>query len=346
MDKYIVDVNSSLLEVMNKINENCKGIVYVCNGTTLVGVITDGNVRRHILNGGTLNATAIEVANKTPKVIRYNDYSDYNLMMKAENINSIPVINDKNEIVSIKFLNDRSIYARSNLEIPVVIMAGGKGTRLKPLTDVLPKPLIPIGEKTITERIMDTFSVFGCKQFNMIINYKKDLIKAYFKDFSNVVLTEEFDFQGTAGGLKLIAKDYKTTFFMTNCDVIIDDDYSEILNFHKNKKAIITMVCALREYTMPYGAIELNEGGNICKISEKPTYSFMVNTGVYVIEPRFLEYIPDDEFIHITDVIEKCIAENEVVGMYPVSENAWLDMGELRELEKMKKFFEEKGDLY
>lgn len=334
---YIVSENTPILEVMNVINKNSKGIAYVCNEKILKGAISDGNIRRHILSGGSLDELAIHVANLEPKFLTFDSTDNPIDYMKLVGVTSLPIVNKKGEIISIKFIYDKGTYDYAKLDIPVVIMAGGKGTRLKPFTDVLPKPLIPIGEKTITERIMDNFISFGCDKFNMVVNYKKNLIKAFFSDHAdyNVSFTDEEVFLGTAGGLKYLEKSLDSTFFMTNCDVIIDDDYGSILKHHKESDAIITMVCTARNYNIPYGTIHLDDMGNVKSLEEKPNYSFLVNTGMYVIEPRFLEYIPDGEFIHITDVIDKCIAHGETVSMYPISENAWMDMGEMNELDKM-----------
>lgn len=339
--EYIVDENTPLIEAMNAINKNSKGIVYVCDGKVLKGALSDGNVRRHILNNGSLDEKAINVANLSPKFLLSDDDLNPIEYMKSVSVTSLPILNKNMEIVSIKFINDKGVYDYRKLDIPVFIMAGGKGTRLKPFTDVLPKPLIPIGEKTITERIMDHFISFGCDKFDMIVNYKKNLIKAFFQDNEkyNVTFTDEDVFLGTAGGLKYIENKVKSTFFMTNCDVIIDDDYASIIEHHKQSNAIITMVCTVKNYNIPYGTIKLDCDGNVSSLEEKPNYSFLVNTGMYVIEPEFLKYIPDNKFIHITDVIEKCIEEGKVVGMYPISENAWMDMGEMHELEKMRARF-------
>lgn len=339
--EYIVTEQTPILEVMNVINKNSKGIAYVCDGKVLKGALSDGNIRRHILSGGGLNDTAMSVANLKPKFLFHDSKENPNEYMKSLGITSIPIVNAESEIISIKFLNDKGVYDYEKLNIPVVIMAGGKGTRLKPFTDVLPKPLIPIGEKTITERIMDYFILFGCTKFNMIVNYKKNLIKAYFAENTeyDVSFTNEDIFLGTAGGLKYIENDINSTFFMTNCDVIIDDDYGNILKHHKESNAILTMVCTARNYNIPYGTIKLDEDGNVKSLEEKPNYSFLVNTGMYVIEPKFLEYIPDNKFIHITDVIETCIQHGEIISMYPVSENAWMDMGEMDELDKMRSCF-------
>jgi len=221
-----------------------------------------------------------------------------------------------------------------------VIMAGGKGTRLAPYTDVLPKPLIPIGDKTITEHIVEKFMDFGCNDFTMIINHKRGLIKAYYNETpikGSMHFVEEVQFNGTGGGLKLLEDMHKKTFFMSNCDVLIDADYEDILRHHKKSEAIVTMVCALKRITVPYGTVELDGIGRPMKLVEKPEYPLLTNAGLYVIEPEFLSYIPTDTFIHITDIIQQMIDADRPVSVYPIGEADWMDMGQLDELKGMKK---------
>lgn len=341
--EYIISEEYSILDAMEVINQNERGIAYVCDGTVLKAAVTDGNIRRHILDNGDLHAQVSTVANYSPKFIMRRDNVDHVSFMKQHHITSVPILNSKKEIITIKFLHASPSYTSDHLNVPVVIMAGGKGTRLEPYTKVLPKPLIPVGVKTITELIMDKFTGFGCDRFNMIVNYKKDLIKAFFLDEEkhyHVSFTDEQQFMGTGGGLKLLAGMYDSTFFMTNCDILIDEDYGEILNQHKADNRIITMVCALKTITVPYGTIQISEDGYVKELEEKPSMTYKVNTGLYVIEPRFLDYIPDNTFIHITDAIEACISAGEKVGVYPISETSWWDMGQFSELEKMQKKFD------
>lgn len=340
---FIVADDISILEAMNKIDKNARGIIYVCDGMKLKGTLTDGDIRRYILKKGDLSVSVNEIANHNPKYILYEDIAAADNYMKVNNITSVPVINKNHNIVSIKFPNDKQIYKNTNLNIPVVIMAGGKGTRLYPYTKILPKPLLPIGDRTITELIMNNFETFGCTEFNIIVNYKKELIKAYFNDserIKNIVFTDETEYFGTGGGLTLIAGKYDSTFFMTNCDILVNEDYGAMLDYHKSSGNIITLVCAMKNMTIPYGTIDIEDKGRIVKITEKPNLSYMINTGLYIIEPEFIELIPKDQFIHITDVIQDCIADGKKVGAYPVSENAWLDMGQFEELEKMKEKLE------
>lgn len=336
---FIVSEENSVLEVMKAIDHNAKGIAFICKNERLLAVVTDGDIRRYILKKGSLDSPIKGIANYTPLYVTNEETVDYTAYMKNHVITALPVVNKKKKILTIRFLYNTVSLKNTNMNVPVVIMAGGKGTRLYPYTQILPKPLIPIGEKTITEIIMDHFEAFGCRHFDMIVNYKKNFIKSFFIDnetIRDIDFIEESDFYGTGGGLKLLEGRYQDSFFVTNCDIIIEEDYSDIMKHHKAENNIITIVSAMKNTTIPYGTIEVAEGGQVIKMKEKPSFSFLTNTGLYVLEPRFLELIPKDSFIHITDVIQKCIDMGEKVGMYPISEHAWMDMGQMEELEKMR----------
>jgi NDP-sugar pyrophosphorylase family protein len=262
-----------------------------------------------MLRSGDLNKGVKEAANYEPMFMTIEKRSHVReLLIKKPFLRGVPIVDSNGDIVSIEFASSFIVNRKTRLGVPVVIMAGGKGTRLAPYTDVLPKPLIPIGDKTITEHIIDRFNNFGCDNFTMIINHKKGLIKAYYTETpvkGKLDFVEESLFQGTGGGLKLLTGTINDTFFMTNCDVLIEADYEDILRHHKKNNAIITMVCALKRITVPYGTVELNDTGRPLKLTEKPEYPLLTNTGLYVIEPQFLSHIPDNEFIHITDIIQQ-----------------------------------------
>ena len=302
--------------------------------------MTDGDIRRHLLKGGALDQPAGKIANRNPKSLLYEDEIKAGELMRRFRIRSVPLLNNCGEIVKIVFLNELSEPIRKQIHIPVAIMAGGKGTRLYPYTQILPKPLIPIGEKTITEHIIDHFKAYGCTQFDMIVNYKKNFIKSYFMDHEDHIdlsFVEETEYLGTGGGLKLLEGRYTSTFFMSNCDILIEEDYSDILRQHKEHGNIATMVCAEKHVVIPYGTVDTSDFGRAVKLNEKPEMSFITNTGLYVLEPEFLERIPDKTFIHITDVLQRCIDEGAPVGVYQISEDKWFDMGQLDELERMRK---------
>ena len=336
---FIISPDRTIIEAMKQIDQNASGIVYICQERKLKGVLTDGDIRRHILRKGDLNCLVKEIGNFHPKSLTAEEKERADFEMKKYKIRSLPILNSDSELIDICFLDGIAEKSKPQLGTPVVIMAGGKGTRLYPYTQILPKPLIPIGEKTITEHIMDHFSAYGCTHFDMIVNYKKNFIKSYFLDneiVRDVSFVDETKFLGTGGGLKLLEGRYSSTFFMSNCDILVEEDYGEILKFHKEKKNLITMVCAVKQMTIPYGTVDVADGGQVLRLNEKPELSFITNTGFYVLEPEFLEKIPTDTFIHITDVIQNCINEGDKVGIYPITEEHWLDMGQLDELERMK----------
>lgn len=339
MEQYIVEEQISIIDAMKQIDKNSRGIVFVCKDKQLTGVLTDGDIRRYIIGNGDLSNTVGEIVNRRVHYKLDTDNCNYKYYMKRHSITALPILNEKNEIIRIEFLYDRLREHREKLNIPVVIMAGGKGSRLKPYTQVLPKPLIPVGNKTILEHIMDRFEAYDCNQFDLVVNYRKNLIKAFFMDCDNerkVEFTEEEKFLGTGGGLRLLEGKYDNTFFVSNCDIIIEEDYGKIVKYHKEHHNIITMVCAMKNVVIPYGTIQMSDDGNVLSLEEKPTFPLMTNTGLYVMEPEFLKMIPQNTFIHITDVIQKCIEAGENVGAFPISEELWMDMGQMEELEKMR----------
>lgn len=336
---YLITLNATVLETMEQINRNTKGIVYVTENEILQGAITDGDIRRYILAGGKLNNTIDRIINTHVKYLLMDEETKAEKVMNEFKIRSVPILNYQHEIVKIYFKDEIVAKLKECLSVPVVIMAGGKGTRLHPYTKILPKPLIPVGEKTITEHIMEKFQEYGCHQFDMIINYKKNLLRAYFDDSNlgtEMNFIEEKEFLGTGGGLKLLQNRYESSFFMTNCDVLVDEDYAKIMKYHRRNSNIVTMVCAEKNVMIPYGTIKLTQAGKVQRLKEKPELSFIVNTGVYVLEPEFIDEIPENTFVHITDIIQKCINERRNVGAYIVNEEQWLDMGQLEELERMK----------
>jgi NDP-sugar pyrophosphorylase family protein len=253
----------------------------------------------------------------------------------------IPILDEHRHIISFYHGEDdaKDIKCRESLNTPVVINAGGKGTRLDPFTRVLPKPLIPVGELPIIEHILREYQTFDCNSFNIIVNYKKDLIKAYFADNDSNYSIQWYDEDkplGTGGGLSLLKGKISETFFFANCDVLIKTDYGEILEFHKQNHNTITMVCAHKNISIPYGVVEVGNNGEISEMREKPNVSFLTNTGMYIVEPDVLEDIDDDVSIGFPDIIEMERNKGKKVAVYPINEKDWMDMGQLDELDKMR----------
>lgn len=333
-------------EAVQRLDSGRHKILIVTKQKKVTGIITDGDVRRWILKKGSFDADISELMCRTPKTI-YEDQVDRakEIMLNAR-IDAIPVINNADELVDMVFIRDlvqNEVVNYQKIDIPVVIMAGGKGTRLSPYTSILPKPLMPIGAKTILERIIDSFQKNGCSRFFLTLNYKKNLIKAYFDDKEKdykIGYVEEEDYYGTCGSLCLLTDKITGTFFLSNCDVLLDLDYAKLYEFHRKQRNEITAVTSLKHFQIPYGIFELETGGAICKISEKPEFNYQVNTGIYVLEPTVLEEIPRGKVYQMTDLLNRLMREGRRVGAYPVTENCWKDMGELNEMHKMLESFQ------
>ena len=340
ISKFLIPPGATVLEAMSAIDTGAKGIAFICSDKKIKAVITDGDIRRYIIRGGDLSCNVMDIANRNFRSLKETDRVDSDLLADIKlNYKAVPVLDADGKILSIVFDDETASLPHKKLNLPVVIMAGGKGTRLYPYTKVLPKPLIPIGDVPITMHIMKHFEKYGCTHFTLVVNHQKELIKAYFSDPEIpyfVDFAEEDTPLGTAGGLKLLEGRINGTFFMTNCDILVDADYDKIYEYHKKSGNLVTMVCAVKKITIPYGTVCMNESGHIESMVEKPSMSYLVNTGYYVLESEVLSEIPENTFIHMTDVVQKCIDEGKPVGVFPISENQWSDMGQIDEMEKMK----------
>lgn len=330
---------STALEALKQLSNTARGILFVIDSVgTLEGTLTDGDIRRHILSGGDLEAPVLDVANRNPRIA--SDIVSAKALYDPISYRAIPVVNTAGKIVEVYLGEDQKqprIYPQIN--VPVVINAGGRGTRLDPFTKVLPKPLIPVGEFPIIEHIYKEYLKYGCNDFKVIVNYKKEIMKAYFAESDNkysITWYDEVKPLGTGGGLSLLRGELNDTFFFTNCDILLKADYEEMMKFHKENENVITMICAYKTMTVPYGVIEMGKNGTIEDMKEKPEFSFLTNTGMYIVEPEVFEYIDDDTAIGFPDVVEKLRNAGKKVAAYPVSENDWYDMGQLPELERMR----------
>lgn len=341
---YLADEHMMLPEAMQKIDDNAKGILFVTDSAgKLCGAVSDGDIRRWILKTGSIVAEISLLMNTDPKYIRYNDNADPYTFMEEASIRALPVVDEQMMIQNILFADNKRkkhLEKKGGLEnISVIVMAGGKGTRLYPFTKILPKPLIPIGDIPIVERIINYFHEYGITDFLMTVNYRKNMIKSYFSEIEKdyeIEYIEEEKALGTAGGIKLARRVFKRPLFIANCDSLIRADYLELFEFHQKSGNAITIVTAMKNDVIPYGVVYSGENGEITNMVEKPHRSYFVNTGMYVINPEVIELIPEDTFFHMTDLTEKAIEKGYKVGMYPVSEDSFLDMGEFEEMKRME----------
>jgi NDP-sugar pyrophosphorylase family protein len=203
---------------------------------------------------------------------------------------------------------------------------------------VIPKPLIPIGEKTILQEIMDQFESIGCKKFYMSVNYKYDMIEFYLKQLDktyDISFFREEKPLGTNGSVSLLKDKITTPFFVSNCDILIDQDYRDVYEYHKENSNDLTIVTAVKSHRIPYGVITTGENGIMEGLSEKPEKTYMINTGVYILNPELINEIPENEFFHITHLMDKIRVRGGRVGCFPVSEKSWTDIGEWPEYLKL-----------
>lgn len=340
MKDIYIEEDKSILEAMRQLDQSEKKILFVHKEGKLQASLTDGDIRRWILKKGDLQLPVKYVANYNPICLfEQQEYMAVHTMKKCQ-IDAVPIVDSKYMVKKVVFANDfQQEHGMFTKEIPVVVMAGGRGTRLSPYTNILPKPLIPVGDYPIAEHIINRFCAFGCSQFYMIVNYKRNMIKAYFDEIDKAYqldFVSEEKVLGTGGGLSLLRGRIKDTFILTNCDILIEDDLSKVYKQHAESGNLITMVCSLKNFTIPYGVVNVGENGTIESMQEKPNISFLTNTGCYFVESEVIENMEYNEPADFPSIVEKYIEEGKKIGIYPIGEEAWLDMGQFDELEKMK----------
>ncbi len=346
---FLINGKKTVIDAMKQIDDIARKILFVTEDNKLVATVSDGDIRRWILKRGDLNATVDNIANYSPKALYIDNNEDPQKYMTDNRIEAVPLLNNKDEVVKIIFWNNEEINAYKKMEVPIVIMAGGLGTRLYPYTKILPKPLIPIGDIPIIEHILNRFSQQGNHEFYVIVNHKKNMIKAYLndipKDYSIEFVDEDIPL-GTGGGLSLLKNKLSKDFILTNCDILIESDYENIYEHHQREENFITMVCSLKNIKIPYGVVEIADDGSVRDIKEKPEFSMLTNTGMYIVDKLVVENLVENERIDFPDIIEKYKKEGRKIGVYPVSEKSWLDMGQLEELSKMNDIFARRSDEY
>ena len=340
MDEIYIGQEMSILDAMKQLDKSSKKILFVHENGKLLASVTDGDIRRWILKTGNLQAPVKYVANYNPRYLYEGQEECAMRTMKEYHIHAIPIVDDQHVLKRVVFIEKyEQEHGAFDSQIPVVIMAGGLGTRLSPFTSILPKPLIPIGDYPMVEHIINRFCTYGCREFYMIVNYKRNMIKAYFdeldKAYSLDFIAEE-KLLGTGGGISLLKGKIKDTFVLTNCDILIEDDLEKAYKQHIQSGNLITMICSLKNFIIPYGVVNVGENGVIESIKEKPDLTFFTNTGCYFVEPEVIENLKYNEPVDFPAVIEKFLWEGKQVGIYPVGEEAWLDMGQPDELERMK----------
>lgn len=336
---FLIDEACTMLDAMEKLNKVGKKALFVVREGEMVAALTDGDIRRWILKKGDVHAKVSDIANYDPKYVYEEDGVLARQYMDEYSVDALPVLNANNEIVRIVMRDDTVVRMRHRISVPVVIMAGGLGTRLHPYTRILPKPLIPINGVPIVERIMDDFNKYGVDEFFLVLNHKRNMVKAYFSDISKtyrINYIEEEEPLDTGGGLSLLKGKIRVPFILSNCDILVAEDYGKIYEHHKTQGNLITIVCALKRMEIPYGVVQINAEGELEKMTEKPEISFLTNTGMYVVEPEVIDQLEENRVVSFPEIILEHRRSGHRIGIYPVNEYDWLDMGQLDELERMR----------
>ena len=338
--QLIVDINVSILHTLEQMDKCNRKLLLVFSEGEYFGLVSIGDIQRAIIGNKSLDTPIKNILRD--RIITADDtlsLDEIRTLMMSYRMELIPKLITESSPFKVyqwsELFPNEDNAPIDQFDLPIVIMAGGQGTRLKPLTNIIPKPLIPIGEKTFMEDIMDRFVKCGSNNFYVSVNYKADVIKHYFstlKDSSyRINYFQENVPLGTAGSLTLMRDKIHTTFFVSNCDIIINEDYSQILKYHKENKNELTVVAALKNYPIAYGVLYTKENGLLDSIVEKPDLTFKINTGLYILEPNLLDEIPEGQFYHITSLIDKLRKENRRIGVFPVSEKSWIDVGNWNE---------------
>lgn len=334
--------DATVKEALKKLDKTAEKVLLVIDqDKRLQGTLTDGDVRRSLLKGNGLDGDISSVFNQKPYSLKKEEFSVKKVrdLFLTRKIQVIPLIDNEQKVVD--FISWNQIFAEEevskktgNLNVPVVVMAGGKGTRLDPFTRILPKPLIPIGDRPIIEIIADEFRRQGAKEYYFILNYKAEMIESYFahieKDY-RIEYVREPEFYGTAGALKLLQDKISEVFIVSNCDVMVKADFDEVVTFHLQQKASLTVLSSIQHHKIPYGVIEFKAKGEVVDIVEKPEYTVTINTGVYILSRDALENIPGQAKFDMTDLMQSLLESGKKVITYPVNESEYIDIGQWEE---------------
>ena len=342
MDDISKHIFSNKLSIKQAVrNMDLAGIgfcVCVDDNKNVLGVMTDGDFRRAVLDGMNLDSSVENIINKEFTYLSPS-YSkdDVKEIFKNSIVKHIPVLED-NKLIDIilyePYADTTGLNLGHGFDNPVIIMAGGKGTRMDPFTRILPKALIPFGKEPILKIIMDEFSKYGVNNFFISLNNKGEMIKAYFHELDpeyNLQYLEEDMPLGTAGAIKFSEAYIKQPFFVSNCDIFIRTDYSSVIDFHEKNKYDLTLVASMRHHVIPYGVCDIQQNGELIQINEKPEYDYLVNTGLYLMNPCVFKYIPKNTYFDMTDLISVLKENNLKIGVFPVSEKSWYDIGQWSE---------------
>lgn len=335
-NKYIINQSCTLLEALKQINSLSGGplvLFVVDDDNRMVGTLTDGDSRRALIKGASVNDKASDVMHRRFNFLRKgvnddveNIHRQRDMLMKL-----VPILDEDNHIIDIINL-DRYI---TRLPIDAVLMAGGKGERLRPLTEKTPKPLLKVGEKCIIDHNVDRLIRYGIQHINVTVNYLHEQIEGHYQEPRDGVKVRTFKepkFLGTIGSIKFVDTFYNDTVLVMNSDLFTNIDYEDFFLHFQQHDAEMSVAAVPYNVSIPYGILDL-EGRNIQGLIEKPKYNYYANAGIYLIKRKALDEIPEDTFFNATDLIEKLISQGKKVIRYPLN-GTWIDIGNPQEYQK------------
>lgn len=335
MTKYIISEHSTIkdaLVALNKISHDTLVLLAVNEVNQMVGSLTDGDIRRGLISGAQLTDEVCTIMHRDFKYIKQSEFDVAHLKdFRDRRILFIPILDEENHIVEVVNLQKY----KSHLPIDAVLMAGGKGERLRPLTEKTPKPLLPVGGKCIIDHNIDRLMSYGINHVNVTVNYLREQIEEHYAEPRNGVQVRTFrepKFLGTIGSIKFVDTFYNDTILVMNSDLFTNIDYEDFFLHFQKHDAEMSVAAVPYNVSIPYGILDL-DGREIKGLIEKPKYNYYANAGIYLIQKRALAEIPEDEFFNATDLIEKLIAQNKKVIRYPLN-GTWIDIGNPQEYQK------------
>ena len=343
--KYLISkISETIKTSMEKIKKNGSRTVVVTDKyNRLLGTLSEGDIQKALLDNVSMNSKIKYLYNKNPKKIIFEKLKKTNLKKLFINgqFGLIPIVNKDNKLKKIVTWND-VFYKEESPElklIDVIIMAGGRGTRLRPLTKILPKPLIPVNNKPMIEHIIENFNLFNFKNFNLIVNHQAELIRSYFNSLRRkykINFTKEKKPLGTVGGLSLIKKRLSENFILSNCDTLFKIDFQKFYEYHISSQNQITLVVSNKTYEFPYGICKI-KSNKLISIDEKSKFTYLASAGLYFIRRDIVKLLKKNKFFDMTDLIKLCLRKRLKVGTFSIDSKDWTDLGQLSELKKFSK---------
>lgn len=332
IDEIKISQNASIKEALSIIDKGAMKVAVVLSASNeLIGVLSDGDIRRALLKGMSLDDSVSSIINKTPVTAVYNDTKERILELANEKrLHQIPIISN-GKLVGIQDI--REFLAPQSKPNKVILMVGGLGTRLRPLTNDIPKPMLDVGNKPILHTIVENFAKYGYKDIIMCVNYKSEMIKEYFGDGGSFGVKIEYILEekrmGTAGALSLLKERPKDDFFVMNGDLLTNVNFEYLHEYHKDSNALASICIRKYEMQVPYGVVNVR-ANKVTSIQEKPTQSFFVSAGIYMFSPIVLDFIPKNTFYDMPTLFEDLLKHNFPIHPFPIREY-WLDIGRMDE---------------